>query len=85
MALRSLGASERQLLGEIVTEMLMGGQGHGGAMIVASRFADSPGEIAAAGLCLVKGITVRSTHPLIRHHEAQDPTSVQVGAPAKFA
>src|SRR4029077_15908638 len=68
---RSLGASERQLLREIilpaappqiltglqvalpismivmiVTEMLMGGQGLGGAMIAASRFADFPGVFA---------------------------------------
>src|SRR5437763_5876305 len=82
---RSLGASERQLLREIilpaalpqiltglqvalpismivtiVTEMLMGGQGLGGAMIAASRFADSPGvfagivEVALARPCLAR-------------------------------
>jgi ABC-type nitrate/sulfonate/bicarbonate transport system permease component len=104
---RSLGASERQLLQEIVlpaalpqimtglqvalpismivtivTEMLMGGQGLGGAMIAASRFADSPGvfagivEIAIAGLCLVKGIAALRRHLLIWHQEAQDPTTV---------
>ena len=104
---RSLGASERQLLREIilpaalpqiltglqvalpvsmivtiVTEMLMGGQGLGGAMIAASRFADSPGvfagivEIAVAGLCLVKGIAVLRRHLLIWHQEAQEPTTV---------
>lgn len=104
---RSLGASERQLLREIilpaalpqiltglqvalpismivmiVTEMLMGGQGLGGAMIAASRFADSPGvfagivEIAIAGLCLVRGITVLRRHLLRWHQEAQDPTTV---------
>jgi taurine transport system permease protein len=104
---RSLGASERQLLWEIivpaalpqimtglqvalpvsmivtiVTEMLMGGQGLGGAMIAASRFADSPGvfagivEIAVAGLCLVKGIAVLRRHLLIWHQEAQEPTTV---------
>ncbi|MFI4948564.1 MAG: ABC transporter permease [Alphaproteobacteria bacterium] len=103
---RSLGASERQLLREIilpaalpqiltglqvalpismivtiVTEMLMGGEGLGGAMIAASRFADSPGvfagivEIAVAGLCLVKGITVLRRHLLVWHQEAQDPTT----------
>jgi len=43
--------------------MLTAAQGLGGAMIAASRFADSPGvfagivEIAIAGLCLVKGMT----------------------------
>ena len=104
---RSLGASERQLLREIilpaalpqimtglqvalpvsmivtiVTEMLMGGQGLGGAMIAASRFADSPGvfagivEIAIAGLCLVKGIAMLRRHLLIWHQEAQEPTTV---------
>jgi ABC-type nitrate/sulfonate/bicarbonate transport system permease component len=104
---RSLGASERQLLREIilpaalpqiltglqvalpismivmiVTEMLMGGQGLGGAMIAASRFADSPGvfagivEIALAGLCLVKGIAVLRRHLLAWHQEAQEPTTV---------
>jgi ABC-type nitrate/sulfonate/bicarbonate transport system permease component len=104
---RSLGASERQLLREIilpaalpqiltglqvalpismivmiVTEMLMGGQGLGGAMIAASRFADSPGvfagivEIAIARLCLVKGISVLRRHLLAWHQEAQEPTTV---------
>ena len=104
---RSLGASERQLLREIilpaslpqimtglqvalpvsmivtiVTEMLMGGQGLGGAMISASRFADSPGvfagivEIAVAGLCLVKGIALLRRRLLIWHQEAQEPTTV---------
>jgi len=99
---RSLGASERQLLREIilpaalpqimtglqvalpvsmivtiVTEMLMGGQGLGGAMIAASRFADSPGvfagivEIAVAGLCLVKGIALLRRR-LLRHQESGD-------------
>ena len=68
---RMLGASDRQLLWEIVvpaafpsimtglqialpislivaivTEMIMGGPGLGGAMIAASRFADSPGVFA---------------------------------------
>jgi ABC-type nitrate/sulfonate/bicarbonate transport system permease component len=104
---RSLGASERQLLREIilpaalpqiltglqvalpiamivaiVTEMLMGGAGLGGAMIAASRFADSPGvfagivEISVAGLCLVRGIAVLRRHLLQWHQEAQDPTTV---------
>jgi len=104
---RSLGASERQLLREIilpaalpqiltglqvalpismivtiVTEMLMGGQGLGGAMIAASRFADSPGvfagivEIAIAGLCVVKAMTLARHRLLAWHQEAQEPTTV---------
>jgi NitT/TauT family transport system permease protein len=62
--------------------MLMGGQGLGGAMIAASRFADSPGvfagivEIAIAGLCLVKGIALLRRRLLIWHQEAQAPTTV---------
>src|SRR5207302_1062422 len=82
---RNLGASERELLHEvvfpaalpqimtglqvalpialivcIVAEMKLGGVGLGGAMITASRFADSPGvfagivEIAIAGYVLVR-------------------------------
>ncbi|HZK91995.1 MAG TPA: ABC transporter permease [Stellaceae bacterium] len=104
---RSLGASARQLLREIilpaampqvltglqvalpiamiveiVTEMLMGGTGLGGAMIQASRFADSAGvfagiiEIAVAGLALVKGISMVRRHLLVWHQEAEDPTTV---------
>jgi ABC-type nitrate/sulfonate/bicarbonate transport system permease component len=104
---RSLGASERQLLREIilpaalpqiltglqvalpiamivtiVTEMMMGGQGLGGAMIAASRFADSPGvfagivEIAVAGLCLVRGIAVLRRRLLVWHQEAREPATV---------
>jgi len=104
---RNLGASEGQLLREvvlpaaapevltglqvalpialivcIVAEMKMGGVGLGGAMITASRFADSPGvfagiiEIAIAGLALVKGISVIRRHLLVWHQEAADPTTV---------
>jgi ABC-type nitrate/sulfonate/bicarbonate transport system permease component len=104
---RSLGATERQLLREIilpaalpqiltglqvalpismivtiVTEMLMGGQGLGGAMIGSSRFADSPGvfagivEIAVAGLCLVRGIAVLRRHLLVWHQETREATTV---------
>src|SRR3977135_1426070 len=104
---RSRGASERQLLREIimpaalpqiltglqvalpismivmiVTEMLMGGEGLGGGMIDPSRFADSPGgfagivEIAIAGLCLVKGISMLRRHLRAWHQEAQEPTTL---------
>ena len=104
---RGLGASDRQLLWEIilpsalpqiltglqvalpvsmivaiVTEILMGGTGIGGAMIAASRFADSTGvfagivEIAVAGFCLVKGIALLRRHLLVWHQETQAPTTV---------
>jgi ABC-type nitrate/sulfonate/bicarbonate transport system permease component len=70
------------LIVAIVTEMLMGGAGLGGAMISASRFADSPGvfagivEIAVAGFALVRGIAVLRRHLLRWHQEARDPTTV---------
>ena len=104
---RNMGASERQLLWEIilpaslpqiltglqialpialiveiVTEMLMGGAGLGGAMVTASRFADSPGvfaglvEIAIAGFCLVKGMSMLRRRLLLWHQEALEPTTV---------
>ena len=66
------------LIVAIVTEMLMGGAGLGGAMISASRFADSPGvfagivEIAVAGYCLVKGIAAIRRRLLRWHQEAQE-------------
>ena len=104
---RNLGASERQLLREIVlpaalpqiltglqvalpialivcivAEMKMGGVGLGGAMITASRFADSPGvfagivEIAVAGYCLVKLMAVVRRRMLAWHQEALAPATV---------
>ena len=66
----------------IVAEMKLGGVGLGGAMITASRFADSPGvfagiiEIAIAGLAIVKGIAIIRRHLLVWHQEAEDPTTV---------
>ncbi|HJU20792.1 MAG TPA: ABC transporter permease subunit, partial [Stellaceae bacterium] len=66
----------------VVTEILMGGPGIGGAMIAASRFADSPGvfagivEIAVAGFLFVKGIAVVRRHLLRWHQETQEPTTV---------
>ena len=66
----------------VVTEMLMGGIGLGGAMITASRFADSPGvfagivEIAAAGYCLVRGMAYMRRRLLVWHQETQEPTTV---------
>lgn len=66
----------------IVTEILMGGAGIGGAMITASRFADSPGvfagivEIAVAGFCLVKGIAILRRRLLVWHQETSEPSTV---------
>jgi len=104
---RNLGASERELLHEvvfpaalpqimtglqgslpialivcIVAEMKMGGVGLGGAMITASRFADSPGvfagivEIAIAGYVLVKLMAALRRRLLAWHPEATAPSTV---------
>jgi ABC-type nitrate/sulfonate/bicarbonate transport system permease component len=104
---RNLGATERELLREIVlpaalpqiltglqvslpialivcivAEMKMGGVGLGGAMITASRFADSPGvfagivEIAVAGYCLVKLMAVARRRMLAWHQETAAPATV---------
>jgi ABC-type nitrate/sulfonate/bicarbonate transport system permease component len=104
---RNLGATERQMLREIifpaalpeiltglqvalpialivciVAEMKMGGVGLGGAMITASRFADSPGvfagivEIAAVGYVLVKLMAVLRRRLLIWHQEALAPATL---------
>ena len=65
----------------IVTEMIMGGPGLGGAMIAASRFADSPGvfagivEIGIAGYCVVKGMAMVRRRVLVWHQESEDPTT----------
>ena len=66
----------------IVAEMKMGGIGLGGAMITASRFADSPGvfagivEIAMVGYVLVKAMTLVRRRLLIWHQEALVPSTV---------
>ncbi len=66
----------------IVAEMKMGGVGLGGAMITASRFADSPGvfagivEIAAAGYVLVKLMAAARRRLLAWHPEATAPSTV---------
>jgi ABC-type nitrate/sulfonate/bicarbonate transport system permease component len=104
---RNLGASERELLREvvlpasmpqiftglqvalpialivdIVAEMKMGGVGLGGAMITASRFADSPGvfagilEIAIAGYAVVKAMALLRRRMLLWHAEALAPATV---------
>ncbi len=69
------------LIVAIVTEMLMGGYGLGGAMMTASRFADSRGvfagivEIAIVGYVLVKAMAVIRRRLLIWHPEALDPST----------
>jgi ABC-type nitrate/sulfonate/bicarbonate transport system permease component len=70
------------LIVAIVAEMLMGGYGLGGAMVHASRFADSPGvfagivEIAMVGYVLVKAMTLVRSRLLIWHQEALAPSTV---------
>jgi ABC-type nitrate/sulfonate/bicarbonate transport system permease component len=66
----------------VVAEMLMGGYGLGGAMMTASRFADSRGvfagivEIAIVGYVLIKLMTMLRRRLLIWHPEASEPTTV---------
>jgi ABC-type nitrate/sulfonate/bicarbonate transport system permease component len=70
------------LIVAVVTEMLMGGYGLGGAMITASRFANSPGvfagivEIAIVGYALVKIMSLVRHRLLIWHPEAHEPSTV---------
>ncbi len=69
------------LIVAVVAEMLMGGYGLGGAMMTASRFANSPGvfagivEIAVIGYCLVKAMALIRRRLLIWHPEADDPST----------
>ena len=69
------------LIVAVVAEMLMGGYGLGGAMMTASRFANSTGvfagivEIAAIGYCLVKAMSLIRRRLLIWHQEANEPTT----------
>jgi ABC-type nitrate/sulfonate/bicarbonate transport system permease component len=69
------------LIVAVVTEMLMGGYGLGGAMMTASRFANSVGvfagivEIAVVGYVLVKAMALIRRRLLIWHQEAHDPTT----------
>jgi ABC-type nitrate/sulfonate/bicarbonate transport system permease component len=66
----------------IVVEMKMGGYGLGGAMLNASRFADSRGvfagivEIAVIGFALVKGTALLRRRLLLWHPEALEPSTV---------
>jgi len=70
------------LIVTIVCEMLMGGEGLGGAMIQSSRFADSPGvfagivEIAVAGWAVIKGQEWARRKLLVWHQETQSIATV---------
>jgi ABC-type nitrate/sulfonate/bicarbonate transport system permease component len=63
------------LIVEIVAEMVMGGYGLGGAMMTASRFANSSGvfaglvEIAVVGFILIKAMAVLRRRLLVWHQE----------------
>ena len=67
------------LIVAVITEMAMGGYGLGGAMMQASRFADSRGvfagivEIAIVGYGLVAAMAMLRRRLLKWHQEAQEP------------
>ena len=69
------------LIVAVVAEMLMGGYGLGGAMMTASRFANSTGvfagivEIAVVGYCLVKAMALLRRRLLNWHQEASAPST----------
>jgi ABC-type nitrate/sulfonate/bicarbonate transport system permease component len=69
------------LIVAVVAEMLMGGYGLGGAMMTASRFANSTSvfagivEIAVVGYCLVKIMALVRRRLLIWHQEANAPST----------
>jgi len=69
------------LIVEIIAEMVMGGYGLGGAMMGASRFANSPGvfagivEIAVVGFILIKVMAMIRRRLLVWHQEAAEPTT----------
>ena len=69
------------LIVAVVAEMLMGGYGLGGAMMTASRFANSTSvfagilEIAVVGYILVKAMSLVRRRLLIWHQEAHAPST----------
>jgi ABC-type nitrate/sulfonate/bicarbonate transport system permease component len=69
------------LIVAVITEMKMGGYGLGGAMMTASRFANSPAvfagiiEIAIVGYLAVKGMGLLRRRLLLWHPEANAPTT----------
>jgi ABC-type nitrate/sulfonate/bicarbonate transport system permease component len=70
------------LIVAVVSEMVMGGYGLGGAMMTAWRFANSAGvfagivEIAAVGYVVVKGMALVRRRLLLWHAEAMEPSTV---------
>jgi ABC-type nitrate/sulfonate/bicarbonate transport system permease component len=70
------------LIVAVVAEMVMGGYGLGGAMMMASRFANSPGvfagivEIAVVGYAVVKLMALGRRRLLMWHAEADEPSTV---------
>ncbi|MGA8321795.1 MAG: ABC transporter permease [Xanthobacteraceae bacterium] len=66
------------LIVAIIAEMAMGGYGLGGAMMTASRYANSPGvfagivEIAVAGYILIKAMALIRRRFLVWHAEAAE-------------
>jgi ABC-type nitrate/sulfonate/bicarbonate transport system permease component len=68
------------LIVAVVTEMLMGGYGLGGAMMTASRFANSTSvfagivEIAAVGYVLLKAMALIRRRLLVWHQETAERT-----------
>ena len=70
------------LIVAVVSEMVMGGYGLGGAMMTAYRFANSPGvfagivEIAAVGYVVVKLMVFVRRRLLLWHPEAMEPSTV---------
>jgi ABC-type nitrate/sulfonate/bicarbonate transport system permease component len=66
------------LIVAIIAEMAMGGYGLGGAMMSASRFADSRGvfagivEIAIVGYALIKAMALIRRRLLVWHHETAE-------------
>jgi ABC-type nitrate/sulfonate/bicarbonate transport system permease component len=66
----------------IATEMLMGGTGLGGAMLEASRMADSPGvfagliEMTAIGYAVIKAMSAVRRRLLLWHQETQQPAGI---------
>ena len=66
------------LIVAIIAEMVMGGYGLGGAMMSASRFANSPGvfagivEIAVVGYALIKAMALIRRRLLVWHQETAE-------------